>query len=303
VTLTIEGIGHEGFYYCVAENDNGTATSNQAKVLVERLIVHYEFESLNGITVSDSSPAGEFDGTLTSTIEGGKPAGVTIVAGMVGNALDLTGGKDPNSGYVATSASAFDLGIRGANPRSVSVWAKSRDMARSGVYFVGQPSLSMAVFGLHNENGDGGDYVYQFDHWGSNFNYTGDLSAYGNWVHIAHVYDGQRIRIYVDGVKVADYGASLNTASGGDALPLLVGFWPAYNAAYQHGVFDGVIDDFRLYNYALSPVEVGNLWVLGGGAGGCMGVLSQDTNGDCRVDLVDFADLAASWMDSSLVTP
>jgi len=65
----------------------------------------------------------------------------------------------------------------------------------------------------------------------------------------------------------------------------------------------GQIDDFRLYNYALSPVEVGQLWVLGGGAGGCMEQLAQDFNGDCAVDLADFAELAAHWMESSLITP
>jgi hypothetical protein len=302
VTLTIEGIGREGFYYCVAENDNGTAQSNTAKVLIERLMVRYEFETLNGNVVPDSSPTGEFDGVLTSTLDGGSATGATIVAGVVGSAIDLTGGQDPNSAYVATSASAFDLGIRGANPRSVSVWARTRDMARSGVYSIGLYNQSMQVFGVHNQNDPGNTFVYQFDHWGSNFDYA-NWNAFGNWVHIAHVYNGQRVRIYVDGVRVADYAASLNTASGGEAQPLAVGFWGNYDPGFQHGVFDGQIDDFRLYNYALSVVEIGQLWVDGGGAGGCMEVLSQDYNGDCAVDLLDFAALAASWMESSLITP
>jgi hypothetical protein len=302
VTLTPQSTADEGFYYCVVENDNGTATSTSAKVLTERLMVRYEFESLNGKTVSDSSPTGEFDGVLTSPLPSDYAAGVTIVPGVVGNAIDLTGGQDPNSAYVATSASAFDLGIRGANPRSVSVWAKTRDMARSGIYSIGRYNQSMQVFAVHNQNDPGNGFVYQFDHWGSNYDYT-NFDAFGTWVHIAHVYNGQNVRIYVDGVTVANYGASLNTASGGEAQPLAVGFFGAYDAGFQHGVFDGQIDDFRLYNYALSPVEVGNLWVLGGGAGGCMEALSQDSNGDCTVDLIDFAALGASWMDSSLITP
>lgn len=310
ITLTIEDVEHEGFYYCVAENENGTAQSNAAKVLTERLMVHYTFDSLNGTTVPDSSPTGEFDGVLKSVrpadLETGEWPGVaTIVPGMIGGAIDLVGGRDPNSAYVATDATPFDLGIRGALPRSVSVWARTRSMARSGVYAIGTYSQSMQFFGLHNENNEGGNYIYQFDHWGSNFNYT-DWSAFGTWVHIVHIYDGANVRIYVDGVKVADYAPAeaLNTQVGGETpQPLAIGFWGSIDAAFQHAVFDGQIDDFRLYNYALSPVEVGQLWVLGGGAGGCMEQLAQDFNGDCAVDLADFAELAAHWMESSLITP
>jgi hypothetical protein len=302
VILTIQDVSHEGLYYCIARNDNGEAQSANVTVVTRRLMVHFTFDELNGNTVTDSSPAGGFDGTLTSPQEGGVPAGVSIVPGVIGNAIDLTGGQDPNSGYVATSASALDLGIRGANPRSVSVWAKTRDMARSGIYSIGMYSSSMQTFGVHNQNDPGTSFIYQFDHWGSNYDYT-DISAFGRWVHFVHIYDGQNIRIYADGIEIANYAAALNTGTGDGTQDLAVGLWGAYDASYQHGVFNGSIDDFRLYNYALSPQEVGQLWILGGGTSGCTRALSQDFNGDCRVDLKDFATLATSWMDSSLITP
>ena len=84
---------------------------------------------------------------------------------------------------------------------------------------------------------------------------------------------------------------------------MAVGYWGSYDASYQHGVFDGQIDDFRLYNYALSLEEVGQLWIGGGGAGGCMDPPENDLNDDCAVDLEDFAIFAASWMESSFVSP
>ncbi|MBN1126010.1 MAG: hypothetical protein JXA82_13465 [Sedimentisphaerales bacterium] len=302
VTLTIENISHEGVYYCVAENSSGAAVSSDAVVLTERLMIWYEFEAINNGVVVDSSPT-HADGTLTSPltwadrqITGG------VVEGVLGNAIDLIGASDPNAAYLDSGKKALDLGIMGAAPRSVSVWARTRDMARSGIYSIGEFDTGMAVFGVHNQNQPGEDYIYQFDHWGSNFNYA-DWDAFDTWVHIAHVYDGQNIRIYVNGVKIADYAASLNTSSSTASAPLAVGFWGSYDASYQHGVFDGMIDEFRLYNYALSIQEIGQLWIEGGGAGGCVDPLPQDVNDDCKVDLQDFAAFAASWMESSLVSP
>jgi len=300
VVLSFTELGHEGVYYCVATNQSGDVVSSDCLLLARRKVLHYSFESLNGNTVPDSSPTGA-DGTLKSplawanrTVIGG------IEPGMIGNAIRLVGGEDPNAAYVDSGKTAYELGIEGARPRSVSVWAKTGDMARSGIYSVGEYT-SMRAFGVHNANDPGNNFVYQFDHWGSNFDYA-DFSAFDNWVHIVHVYDGANVRIYVDGVKVADYAApDINTAAGGQ--PFAVGFWGAYDAGFQHGVFNGLIDEFALYNYALSPLEIGQLYIAGAGGTVCVETPQYDLTGDCQVDLEDFAIFAASWAESSLVSP
>jgi len=299
VQLTIAGVGDEGLYYCVASNASGDAVSDNAQVLTQRLIIQYSFEGLNGNTVPDSSPSG-FDGTLVSPLEW---ANETIIGGIepgiIGNAIRLVGGEDPNAAYVDTGKTAFELGIEGARPRSVSVWVWTGDMGRSGVYSVGEYS-SMHMFGAHNQNDPGNNYSYQFDHWGANFDLA-DMSVLGNWAHFVHVYDGANVRIYVNGVKVADYAADLNTPAGGQ--PFAVGFWGSYDASYQHGVFHGLIDEFALYNYALSPLEIGQLYIAGVGGTACVEAPQYDLSGDCGVDLEDVAIFAASWAESSIVSP
>ena len=67
------------------------------------------------------------------------------------------------------------------------------------------------------------------------------------WSHIAYTSDGGRLRFYVNGkLKV--------TASGFDALtgtgPLLIG------GGYEGEVFDGLIDELRVYNRALNDGEI-----------------------------------------------
>jgi len=300
VELSVTEIGHEGLYYCVTTNASGVAVSNNCLLLIERKVLEYTFESLNGNTVPDSSPSG-FDGTLVAETEGAWPAHGDLVPGIIGNAIKLIGGEDPNAAYVDSGKTALQLGIEGARPRSVSVWVKTGDMARSGVYSVGIYNASMQTFGVHNANDLGVSWTYQFDHWGSNWDYTGWV--FDQWIHIVHVYDGANVKIYINGEKLADYGATLNTAAGGaGGQPFAVGFWGQYSGV-QHGVFNGLIDEIALYNYALSPQEIGQLYIAGAGGTACVEAPQYDLTGDCQVDLEDFAEFAASWAESSLVSP
>ena len=67
------------------------------------------------------------------------------------------------------------------------------------------------------------------------------------WSHIAYTSDGRRLRFYVN-------GKLKGTASGFDALtgtgPLLIG------GGYEGEVFDGLIDEVRVYNRALNDGEI-----------------------------------------------
>ena len=70
------------------------------------------------------------------------------------------------------------------------------------------------------------------------------------WTHLASTYDGTTLRLFVNGTQVATKaatGAMPNTANplriGGNAV------WGEY--------FAGLIDEVRIYNRALSAVEIG----------------------------------------------
>lgn len=69
----------------------------------------------------------------------------------------------------------------------------------------------------------------------------------GVWVHIVATYDGQAMRLFRDGVLI-----EIN-ATG--SIPL-----PAFDARLHIGIgYEGMFDDIRIYNRALSPTEVKSL--------------------------------------------
>ena len=78
---------------------------------------------------------------------------------------------------------------------------------------------------------------------------SGQSPATGQWQHLAATYDGTVARYYVDGVEVA---ARATSGSVGTSNVWRIG---AYGGT-PGGFFDGLVDDVRIYNRALSAGEV-----------------------------------------------
>jgi hypothetical protein len=77
----------------------------------------------------------------------------------------------------------------------------------------------------------------------------------GNWHHVALSYDGTTVRIYVDGVKVQENTRTLNTQYGTN--PLYIGIWDP-SITNNLKLFKGEMDEFRLWNRALTNSEISN---------------------------------------------
>src|SRR5680860_48386 len=77
----------------------------------------------------------------------------------------------------------------------------------------------------------------------------GPALAAGTWTHLATTYDNAWLRLYRNGVQVAQTASS--GAIQASALPLRIGgnaVWGEYT--------DGRIDEVRIYNRALSGAEI-----------------------------------------------
>lgn len=70
------------------------------------------------------------------------------------------------------------------------------------------------------------------------------------WHHLAAVYNGSVMRFYLDGKLDATQPWTEGIA--GNDFDVLIG----ENAQYQGRCFDGLIDDVRIYNYALSESQI-----------------------------------------------
>ena len=176
-----------------------------------------------------------FDGTLE-----GDP---NFVDGLFGQAIDLDGDGD----FVSTGKSASDLGIQGNNPRTVSAWVFTRSFNDGGIYDVGNRSTGQD-FSLRTLTSDNG---WRIQYWGGDYDFT--YASKDEWVHFAHVHDGNDTKIYADGRLIVDWAKTIDTQ---DNNPFQIGRygWPDSD-------FDGLIDEVRVYDYALSAAEVAGLFM------------------------------------------
>lgn len=79
------------------------------------------------------------------------------------------------------------------------------------------------------------------------------------WTHVAGVYDGANVRIYINGVQAASTSASGNVNASGRAIA--IGSHPGWNA------MQGYIDEVKLYKEALTAGQVSALAVPPGAVG------------------------------------
>ena len=107
------------------------------------------------------------------------------------------------------------------------------------------------------------------------------------------------VALYIDGAF--ENSTSISLARQANENPFTVGKSAVWTGRY----FDGIIDDFKLWNYALSDADAVRLYTTDTGESRCLrGELpTYDLNGDCRVDLDDFVAIASAWLESNLVSP
>ncbi len=159
------------------------------------------------------------------------------VEGYYGDALDLDGVDD----YV-------DFGNPAAWPsgtaaRSLCGWGKTDSVATGWRWIAawGSPATSQAMFiginGTALYGGGYGDDVYLDGFW--------DI---GVWHHICLTYDGAMARLYADGIEVA------SAAKTWDLVPSRAHIGRQVNSAVEF--WDGMVDDVRVYNVALTPEEI-----------------------------------------------
>ncbi len=67
-----------------------------------------------------------------------------------------------------------------------------------------------------------------------------------------------------------------------------------------YGGYDGLIDDFRIYDYALTGPEIVHAATYGTGIFDLLLLLPADLNQDNRIDFQDFALLANNWLEVRL---
>lgn len=139
---------------------------------------------------------------------------------------------------------------------TVSVWAKGQPLGSGAWGYIARMGTSSSV---------GGSVwiisVYENQYtMAVNGQFTAGATnvavSNSNWSHLVLSYDGQTQRGYVNGVLAssANVGAITNTISGANQ-------W--LGRVDPGRIFTGSIDDFRIYNRALSQTEIQSLYSIG----------------------------------------
>jgi hypothetical protein len=197
------------------------------------LIGWWKFDETEGTVAKDSS-GGNHNGALAGNAKWAK--------GKIGGAIDLDG----KSGFVKINdKAAFDIGgqitvgcwvnFRSIPPDYAAIVTKGDNAWRLSM-LTGQPKFHTSVNDWNRIVLDGSTTV--------NAN---------EWHYVTTVYNGKELCFYVDG-KV-DTCKPWTGGIGQNDFDVLVG----ENAEQKGRFFDGLIDDVRIYNYALSANEVAAL--------------------------------------------
>ncbi|MHC4257792.1 MAG: protein kinase domain-containing protein [Planctomycetota bacterium] len=210
------------------------------------LAARWEFDDVKDGKVIDSS-GNRLDGKLIGSAK--------IVADpQRGTVLSLDG----NDSYVDCGIDpAFD--ITGA--LTISAWVKVNkfDSIYSTIIAKGDQAWRLQQYGNTNtmEFGCAGVSNNQWGYIPGNIEINN-----GKWHHIAGTYDGKRISLYIDGKLDSSEEAIGNILV--DNNPVYIGAHPDYQFFYTENYpkrdWNGLIDDVRIYSYALSAEEISELY-------------------------------------------
>ncbi len=100
---------------------------------------------------------------------------------------------------------------------------------------------------------DGKVYISYHDQ--SNWRFTGTSAGLNidEWYHISGTFDGAKLKLYINGSLVSEKNSSTPIVYNG--ITPYMGDDFANNFS-DHRAFDGYVDDFKIYNYAVSPTVV-----------------------------------------------
>ena len=191
------------------------------------LVAAYAFEEGSGSAANDASGNGK-NGTIS---------GASWVTGHNGGALSFDGTDD----HVALGS----LGTFYNSAFTLEAWVQKtttkKDVAIVGSWTGSGPMLWIDHVAGHHYATLGSSLSSYLD--------SGQSPIVGQWQHLAATFDGTTARYYIDGARwprAPSPARSAPRTPGGSAR----------TAASPGGFLDGVVDDVRVYNRALSAGEI-----------------------------------------------
>ena len=235
------------------------------------LVVHYQFEGTDPTNEPDLANA---DSTATPDDSGTLENGITRIAG----GSPVNGGSQSLGG--ATGTQQINIGanqdyLQNVPGATVASWIKVSEAALNGAqHFLnistGQASsrLHLQVRGTNAASGSVGTLASFMRRTNGDSGGTSSLLSDGQipfdkWTHVALVADFENpnsTTFYIDGTDVGLDAALSNLKwTSGNSENNVTPVNMVSNQGGSTNAFPGLMDDFRVYNHALSASEIGAL--------------------------------------------
>jgi len=224
----------------------GMPTVAEAVASTDDTLVQYNFDETNGTTATNSSVTGAVNNATGSAI------GLNWSTGKNGGAADLDG----TNGYFSLP----DGIVTSCSSITISTWVKldKNDSWTTICTFAQGTSKYMLLHSYCNEGGNAGgvDLVINTGSGEQRVKTgAGTELPIGVWQHVAFTLSGSTGKLYINGVPAATKNDfSVNPSGLGYTTNNYIG-----KSVFGDPNVDGLIDDFRIYNRALSESEIQSL--------------------------------------------
>ena len=228
-----------------------------AQDITSNLVAHWAFEEGSGTTVLDST-SNNHDGTIS-----GNPS--WLAAAKIGGGLDF----ENSDGADRIDVGTFDVSGTGV---TVSTWIKPETNG-TDQRIISKATSNATADQYWQLNHEVGSTEFRVKAGGitDRLIVTTSLLA-GHWYHFVGTYDGTTIRLYQDGIEVGSLVHSVGGAvSTNGAAPVSIGDSPLGGRPY-----DGMIDEVRVYERALTATDVTTLFSTGWGSRSLLLVTEND---------------------------
>jgi hypothetical protein len=205
------------------------------------LVGWWMFDEGSGTVAKDSSGKGN-DGTLN-----GAPK---WVGGQLGGALDFDGTDD----FVEIP---HDLRLSITGAITIAAWTNMRTTSSDEMAIVSKGGWAANDLPYELTETRGGVIYWQFYNDAGRDSCSPNSPSAGEWHHIAATYDGKVFKCYIDGVLAEEWAYA-------GAMPQNTASVTIGRRSRGGTFFNGMIDDVRLYDRALTAGQI-NV-VLAGGA-------------------------------------
>lgn len=192
----------------------------------------------------DSPVNGQFEdysgNDLFLTVTGG-----TLSPRGAGNALSI---QKNNAVYTEKYYSNFNKSVSKAGKLSILMWVKILDIDRQGFLIYCDGSFTLKI--------QNGNFIFSPQYPAEAT--LAPLTTLNEWHHISLVYDTQDVQMYLDGVLSVSKGL-ISAIGDGNLNDANLKLCPTF----FEGNVEAIIDDFKIYNRALSTTEILELFNAG----------------------------------------